>query len=267
VQQSFVLTAVPTTFSVDPATVTECLGSSVLLTVLPQNAYQTTYQWKLDGSSIGGATQSTYSISSVGPTNAGAYTCECTNACGTFTSAPGVVNSPSALIVSYCACDAGNGPCFATSSSVPGNPAPNSAAGRGCVHSIPGNTGALLSATGSPSIQADSLVLTVVDVPNSPVILYQAPSSGSSGVLFFDGLACVAGPLTLLCATTSGSAGGFSSNSAVFPGSACGGGLALLGGLTMPTTVHYQVRFKDYGAWCTSSTSNSSNALSVTWCP
>ncbi|HKR05067.1 MAG TPA: DNRLRE domain-containing protein, partial [Bacteroidia bacterium] len=56
-----------------------CTGSSVLLTALP--ATGVTYQWKQNGSNIGGATSQTYSA-----TASGNFSCLVTNSCGSGTS-------------------------------------------------------------------------------------------------------------------------------------------------------------------------------------
>lgn len=45
-----------------------------------------TYQWKKDGTPIGGATSATYSISSVESGDAGSYTCDVTDGTNTLTS-------------------------------------------------------------------------------------------------------------------------------------------------------------------------------------
>lgn len=44
------------------------------------------YQWKKDGSPIGGATGSTYSVESAAPGDAGSYTCDTTDGTNSLTS-------------------------------------------------------------------------------------------------------------------------------------------------------------------------------------
>ena len=57
-----------------------CAGESMTLTVIGSNiAADATYQWKLNGSPISGATGSTYMVASMARANAGTYTCTVTN--------------------------------------------------------------------------------------------------------------------------------------------------------------------------------------------
>jgi hypothetical protein len=63
---------------VGPTTI--CLGSIVMLNSFAAGTGGT-YQWKLNGSNIPGATNASYAASAQG-----AYTCALTNSCGTFTS-------------------------------------------------------------------------------------------------------------------------------------------------------------------------------------
>jgi uncharacterized delta-60 repeat protein len=62
-------------------------GTGVELSITASGEYLT-YQWMLNGAPIAGATQPTYSISSVGPANAGSYTVVVTNLAGSVTSSP-----------------------------------------------------------------------------------------------------------------------------------------------------------------------------------
>jgi hypothetical protein len=74
--------------SVQPSTVTVTLSGSATIcggAFAPMSASSAgnngTYQWKKNGSSVAGATQSTYQANT-----SGSYTCSITNNCGTFTS-------------------------------------------------------------------------------------------------------------------------------------------------------------------------------------
>ncbi|TWT42038.1 Endoglucanase C precursor [Phycisphaerae bacterium RAS1] len=69
-----------------PADVTACEGDSVTFTVIACGAPTLTYQWRLDGSDISGATASSYTINPVGTGHAGSYDCVVTNASGSATS-------------------------------------------------------------------------------------------------------------------------------------------------------------------------------------
>jgi len=61
-------------------------GSAASFSVVASGTAPLTYQWIKDGSSISGATSSTYSISSTSTSNAGSYTVVITNSAGSVTS-------------------------------------------------------------------------------------------------------------------------------------------------------------------------------------
>ena len=62
-----------------------CTGSNIVLSVTA--SYAASYQWKLNGTAIQGATSSTYTISTAAAGNAGNYTVTVTNGAGSVTSA------------------------------------------------------------------------------------------------------------------------------------------------------------------------------------
>lgn len=64
---------------------TRCVGSIATFSVTATGS-GLTYQWKKNGSNITGATGSSYSISNVATTDAGAYTCTVANSCNSVTS-------------------------------------------------------------------------------------------------------------------------------------------------------------------------------------
>jgi hypothetical protein len=75
------------------------------LTVVATGDAPITYQWRLDGADIPGATSSTLSFASLAGTDEGSYDCVVTNPCGSTTSSaaaitlgggPGIVQQPSA---------------------------------------------------------------------------------------------------------------------------------------------------------------------------
>jgi hypothetical protein len=66
-----------------PASQSKCAGDNASFSVTASGGLAPlTYQWRLDGNPISGATASTYSISSVSSANAGNYTVVITDACG-----------------------------------------------------------------------------------------------------------------------------------------------------------------------------------------
>jgi hypothetical protein len=83
-----------------PVGVSQCQGSAAQLTFLASATPAPTYQWKLNGNNISGATSSTYSIPSLQPANGGTYTCVASNACGSLTSNAVVVTVQTAPVFS-----------------------------------------------------------------------------------------------------------------------------------------------------------------------
>ncbi|MBN2663802.1 MAG: immunoglobulin domain-containing protein [Bacteroidales bacterium] len=63
---------------------TACVGSNVTFSVTATGS-NLTYQWFVDGSSIGGATSSSLSLTNVSVADEGVYTCEVSGDCGTVT--------------------------------------------------------------------------------------------------------------------------------------------------------------------------------------
>jgi hypothetical protein len=76
------------------------LGGSITLTVVAGGSPTLTYQWKKDGTNIGGATSSSYSITNAVAGNSGEYTCVITNNWGTATtvSASVSVGTPPVIV-------------------------------------------------------------------------------------------------------------------------------------------------------------------------
>lgn len=69
-----------------PSSQTRCVGQSVTFSVTATGTAPLGYQWRKGGSTISGATTSSYAISSVATSHAGNYNCVVTNSCGTATS-------------------------------------------------------------------------------------------------------------------------------------------------------------------------------------
>ncbi len=72
--------------SSQPSSQTICAGAPASFSVTASGTGPFTYQWRKNGSNIGGATSSTFSIASVAASNAGSYDVVITGSCGTATS-------------------------------------------------------------------------------------------------------------------------------------------------------------------------------------
>ena len=71
-----------------PSSSTVISGGAASFSVVASGTSPLAYQWKKDGSSISGATSSTYTIASTQTTDAGSYTVVVTNSAGSVTSNP-----------------------------------------------------------------------------------------------------------------------------------------------------------------------------------
>ncbi len=250
-------------------------GSTWTFTGLSAGVYEVyTYAWAPDVATY----QSSVSVNGglptcVGGPWTGVYTVGVTHALKTVTVAGGgsitlVFNSPACVTfhtfngvqikltgtTSTIFCE-GNG--VGTSCLACGN---NGAAGRGCANSTFAN-GTLLGTTGNASVGADTLALVTTDM-TGPGLFFQANGLAASPIAFGDGQLCASvGILRLgVVFPTAGSAtypGGLTPNPITV-----GGGPILAG-----DTKHYQVWYRDAAAFCTASTFNTSNGVSLTWSP
>jgi len=71
-------------------------GSNTTFTVTAYGAPTLAYQWRLNGTNIGGATRASFTVTNAQPTNAGSYSVTVTNLAGTAVSSNAalVVNAP-----------------------------------------------------------------------------------------------------------------------------------------------------------------------------
>ncbi len=163
------------------------------------------------------------------------------------------VNGPAATGTSYCPGDGSGTACPCGNNSAVG-------AQLGCLSSL-GN-GAGLTATGTPSVSADTVALTGTGMPNSSALYFQGTTQVAAGAggSFGDGLRCAGGNVVRLGLKTN--AGGTST----WPS---GGdpAVSVKGGATAGTSFDYQVWYRNAGAFCTASTFNLSNGYAVTWTP
>ncbi|MCY2959676.1 MAG: M36 family metallopeptidase [Planctomycetota bacterium] len=137
----------------------------------------------------------------------------------------------------------------------------NGAAGQGCANSL-GN-GGVLSASGTAVVAADTLVLAGSGMPNSSALYFQGTiqDNGGAGVAFGDGLRCTSGSIIRL-GTKSNVSG-----ASTYP--ALGDPTVSVRGLVPGTggTRNYQAWYRNAASFCTASTFNLTNAVSVVWTP
>jgi hypothetical protein len=133
------------------------------------------------------------------------------------------------------------------------------AAGHGCANSIDPN-GALLAASGTPSVSADTLVLSGSGMPNASALYFQGSSAlnGGLGAAFGDGLRCAGGQVIRLGTKTNAS--GASQYPATGDASISVRGLDVAGDVRV-----YQAWYRNAATFCTSATYNLSNGVQVTW--
>jgi len=72
----------PPSILTQSSSTTKCTGQSTTLSINATGTLPLSYQWYFKNNAINGATNSTYSISSIDTTNAGAYYCKVINSCG-----------------------------------------------------------------------------------------------------------------------------------------------------------------------------------------
>ncbi len=86
----------PPAITVQPQSLTRNVGQSAMFQMAASGTAPLLYQWQKDGTNIGGATATNYTLESVEAADAGGYRCVVSNAAGSATSAVAVltVNSP-----------------------------------------------------------------------------------------------------------------------------------------------------------------------------
>lgn len=169
-----------------------------------------------------------------------------------------------ALRVCYVFAPAGVAVCVGDGSTGQSCPCGNSgASGHGCANSI-NPLGAELEANGTPSVASDSLTLRGSGMPASATCLYFQGTSlvaAGAGAAFGDGLRCAGGTVIRLGTKTNSL--GASQYPTVGDASISVRGLVPQAGGTRV----YQAWYRNAGAFCTISTFNLSNGVSVSWTP
>ncbi len=134
----------------------------------------------------------------------------------------------------------------------------------GCPNSV-SPAGAHLSFGGVASTGADTLQLFCSGMPAGVSCLFFQGSgsiNGAAGAPFGDGVRCAASPVRRLGTKSTSSAGG-----ALFPGVG-DAPLSVAGSIPLAgATVVYQVWYRNPSSFCTSETTNYSNALVAAWAP
>lgn len=74
-----------------PAGAARCVGGAVTFSVTVSGGGTPTYQWRKGGFNIGGATSSSYTLNTLGLSDAGSYDCVISSACGNVTSSAAVL--------------------------------------------------------------------------------------------------------------------------------------------------------------------------------
>lgn len=138
--------------------------------------------------------------------------------------------------------------------------------GRGCNHSA-SSQGALLRATGTPSIAADSVLLESINmVPGTSALLFQgtARHNAGQGSTLGDGLLCASGTITRMAVRFANPQGfvqlGFGVAGDV-PISVLGT-IAPAGGIRT-----YQAWYRDAVVYCTPAFQNLTNGIEIAWSP
>jgi len=143
----------------------------------------------------------------------------------------------------------------------PGSPCPcfplvpAGAPGRGCPNSVEPR-GALLVGFGTASIANDSVVLHGDSMPNSSCLYFQGASFAP--VPFGDGRRCASGATVRLGTTVN------ICNASQYP-AGTDAPISVQGLITAPGFRNYQVWYRNAAVFCTTSTFNLTNSLSINW--
>jgi hypothetical protein len=162
--------------------------------------------------------------------------------------------------VGFCFGDGSTLSCLANPAGGPG--CGDGAPGHGCANSI-NPSGALLEAYGTPSVSLDSLQLRGSGMPNSSALYFQGTTEvgGGFGAYFGDGLRCAGGSVIRLGTKVNALGASQYPSGANQP-------VSVRGAVPPGSVRTYQVWYRNAaGGFCTSSTFNLSNGVSVTWYP
>ncbi len=178
--------------------------------------------------------------------------CDIANGTSVDTNGNGIPDECDFSVTPFCPGDGSGAPC----------PCGNFGTGlNGCANSVI-STGANLSFNGMPTLSADTFSLQGTGMPDDSALYFQGTTqvNGGAGAAFGDGLRCVGGTITRLGVRLN------SLNTSEYPG-ASGPPVSVRGGITSaPQTRTYQIWYRNPApGFCTPSTFNLTNGLSVVW--
>jgi hypothetical protein len=151
------------------------------------------------------------------------------------------------------------GYCFGDGSGTPCPCANTGGIGHGCANSS-NALGARLSTSGNSTVSADTLTLIGSGMPSVTTCLFYQ-GTGSTSVVFGDGLRCVNGTTVRLGTKT------VSGGNAQYP-SGADAPVSVRGQVPASgATRYYQAWYRNSAAFCTPATFNLSNGVSVVWLP
>jgi hypothetical protein len=173
---------------------------------------------------------------------------------GFFASIYGVVEVSTTPGTAVCLGDGTGTQCPCGNNSPVGN-------NEGCLSSL--GIGGRLSGAGVADVSNDSLVITGSNMPNATCLYFQGTTAlnGGLGLAFGDGLRCAGGTIIRL-GTKTNTAGTSQYPAAGDPSISVKGLIPPAGGFRV-----YQCWYRNAAAFCTASTFNLTNGLSLTWQP
>jgi hypothetical protein len=136
------------------------------------------------------------------------------------------------------------------------------APGNGCANSA-NSAGANLAVTGNASFANDTLVLQATGMPNGaipPITCVFVQASAQASGVFGDGLRCLSSPMVRL-----GTRPCFGGTASFGHGVGGDPNISVQGQVYVPGVRYYQVTYRNAAAFCTSSTFNTTNGVTVLW--
>jgi hypothetical protein len=135
----------------------------------------------------------------------------------------------------------------------------NGGAGRGCANSSFA-AGGLLTNSGNASIGADTLVLTASSI-TGPGLFFRGTGLAANPITFGDGMLCAAVGIVRMGVVFP------VAGSASYPGGLTPAPIHIAGGDASGDTRHYQCWYRDAVVFCSASTFNLTQGLTLTWIP